>query len=69
VLEHADRMVAELRRYEKPVDYLVIEDEGHGFQHWKHQMTIKRKTEDFLAECIGGRSGGLDYYQLGSWAF
>jgi len=69
VLEHSDRMVSELRKYGKEVDYLVIDDEGHGFQHWKHQMTQYRKTEDFLAKCLGGRSGGLDYYQLGSWAF
>jgi hypothetical protein len=28
-----------------------------------------RKTEDFLASCLGGRSNGFDYYQLVSWAF
>ncbi len=69
VLEHSDRMVAALKEHDKEVEYLVIDDEGHGFQHWKHQMTLYRKTEDFLANCLGGRSGGLDFYQLGSWAF
>jgi len=28
-----------------------------------------RATEDFLAACLGGRSSGFDYYQLGSWLF
>jgi hypothetical protein len=28
-----------------------------------------RKTEDFLARCLGGRTSGFDYYQLGAWAF
>lgn len=69
VLEHSDRMVAALEEAGKPVEYIVIQDEGHGFNHWKHQMTRYRKTEDFLARCLGGRSGGLDFYQLGSWAF
>lgn len=69
VLEHSDRMVAALRASDKDVEYMVIQDEGHGFDHWKHQMTRYRKTEDFLADCLGGRSGGLDFYQLGSWAF
>lgn len=69
VREHSDRMVSALKAADKEVDYLVIDDEGHGFNHWKHQMTRYRKTEDFLAQCLGGRSGGLDFYQLGSWAF
>ena len=69
VLSHSDRMVAALQEAGKSVDYVVIDDEGHGFSHWKHEMTRFRKTEDFLASCLGGRSGGLDFYQLGSWAF
>lgn len=69
VIEHSDRMAAALRDANKEFEYLVIDDEGHGFSHWKHQMTRYRKTEDFLAHCLGGRSAGLDYYQLGSWMF
>jgi len=30
---------------------------------------VYRDTEDFLANCLGGRSSGFDYYQLGSWLF
>ncbi len=62
VREHSDRMVDALIAADKAVEYIVIDDEGHGFNHCKHQMTRYRKTEDFLANCPGGRSAGLDYY-------
>lgn len=67
--DQSDRMVEALEQAGKPVDYVVIGDEGHGFGHWKNQLTLYRKTEDFLASCLGGRSSGFDFYQLGSWAF
>lgn len=65
----SDRMVEALRVAGKPVDYLLIRGEGHHIRHWKNRLTLYRKTEDFLAGCLGGRSGGFDYYQLGSWMF
>lgn len=67
--EQSDRMVAALRAAGKPVDYLVIAGEGHRIRHWKNNLKVYRKTEDFLAECLGGRSSGFDFYQLGSWLF
>jgi len=67
--DQSDRMVEALEAAGKPVEYVVIGGEGHGFGHWKNQLTFYRKTEDFLADCLGGRSSGFDYYQLGSWAF
>jgi len=68
-INQSDRMVAALEAEGKEVEYVVIDDEGHGFHHWKNQLDLYRKTEDFLGECIGGRSSGFDFYQLGSWAF
>jgi|GEM_PF-6134444 len=65
----SDCRVAALEAAGKQIDYAVIGDEGHGFQHWKNRLTQFRKTEDFLATCLGGRSSGFDVYQLGSWAF
>ena len=53
----------------KPVEYLVIEGEGHRIRHWKNRLKVYRATEDFLADCLGGRSSGFDYYQLGGWLF
>ena len=67
--EQSDRMVAALRAAGKEVDYLVIKDEGHRIRHWKNRLTEYRAIEDFLAPCLGGRSSGFDYYQLGSWLF
>ena len=67
--QQSDRMVEALRKAGKPVDYMVISGEGHRIRHWKNRLKFYRKTEDFLAVCLGGRSSGFDYYQLGSWLF
>lgn len=68
-LDQSDRMVEALREAGKPVDYLVLTGEGHRIRHWKNRLRVYRETEDFLASCLGGRSSGFDYYQLGSWLF
>lgn len=65
----SDRMVQALRNAGKDVEYKLIEGEGHNIRHWKNRLDLYRDTEDFLAECLGGRSSGFDYYQLGSWLF
>lgn len=62
-------MVAALEAAGKDVEYYVIKDEGHRFRHWKNQLKYHRRVEDFLAQCLGGRTSGFDFYQLGSWAF
>lgn len=67
--EQSDRMAEALRAAGKPVEYIVISGEGHRIRHWKNRLKIYRATEDFLAQCLGGRSTGFDYYQLGSWLF
>jgi len=67
--EQSDMMVAAMKKAKKPVDYIVIKGEGHGFRHWKTRLKLYRHAEDFLAECLGGRSSGFDYYQLGTWMF
>lgn len=68
-LEQSEWMVAALRRAGKEVDYLTFTGDGHGNQKWSNNLAMYRKTEDFLAQCLGGRSSGFDYYQLGAWAF
>ena len=68
-IDQSDRMVSNLKAAGKDVNYIVIKGEGHGFDHWKNQLDYYRKAEDFLAQCLGGRSSGFDFYQLGSWAF
>ena len=65
IVEQSDRMVDALRNAGKDVKYIVIEDEGHGYLHWKNRMRYLREMEDFLADCLGGRSSGFDFYELG----
>ena len=68
-LEQSEWMVAALRKAGKAVDYVTFTGDGHGNQKWSNNLTMYRKTEDFLAKCLGGRTSGFDYYQLGAWAF
>jgi dipeptidyl aminopeptidase/acylaminoacyl peptidase len=68
-LEQSELMVAALKKEGKQVDYVTVKGDGHGNFKWNNNLTLFRKTEDFLAKCLGGRSSGFDYYQLGAWAF
>jgi dipeptidyl aminopeptidase/acylaminoacyl peptidase len=67
IKEHSDELVAALKRQGKPVEYLLFADEGHSIRRWQNKITMYRKMEDFLAQCLGGRSNGFDFYQLGTW--
>jgi dipeptidyl aminopeptidase/acylaminoacyl peptidase len=68
-LEQSELMVAALKKEGKQVDFVTVKGDGHGNFKWNNNMTLFRNTEDFLAKCLGGRSSGFDYYQLGAWAF
>ncbi|MES2950589.1 MAG: S9 family peptidase [Pseudomonadota bacterium] len=67
-LDQATRMVDALRAQGKPVELQVYKNAGHGPHRWPDKLDYFRKTEDFLAQCLGGRSSGFDLLQLGSWA-
>lgn len=68
-LEQSEWMVDALRKAGKEVEYVTFTGDGHGNLKWSNNLTMYRRTEDFLARCLGGRSSGFDYYQLGAWAF
>lgn len=68
-LNQSERMVAALRKLGKPVKYVTFAGDGHGNDKWSNNLAMYREMEDFLAGCLGGRSSGFDFYQLGSWAF
>ncbi|MBC8285267.1 MAG: S9 family peptidase [Nitrospinae bacterium] len=68
-IKYAEQMVQALKKAGKSVEYLPISGEGHSFQHWKNNLKIYRTIEDFLGTCLGGRSSGFDYFQLGAWVF
>lgn len=67
--DQAERMVEALRRAGKPVEYLAIEDMGHGMGWWAHQLAVLRRTEDFLHRCIGGRASRFDPFDAVSWVW
>lgn len=68
-LDQSTRMVEALRKAGKEVDFHVFKNTGHGIGTWPDRLSYYREIEDFLASCLGGRSGGFDYYQLGRVLF
>ncbi|MAG35441.1 MAG: S9 family peptidase [Dehalococcoidia bacterium] len=51
----SDQIVAAMRRNDRPVDYIVYADEGHGFLRPENRLHFFAKTEEFLAQHLGGR--------------
>jgi dipeptidyl aminopeptidase/acylaminoacyl peptidase len=62
-------MIAALEAAHKDVQSLALKNEGHLITRWPSNLRMYRRIEDFLAGCLGGRSSGFDYYELGAWAF
>ena len=62
--QDSDDVVNTLRQRGRPVTYLLFNNEGHAISKWRNRLAMWRETEDFLAQCLGGRSAGFDYYQL-----
>lgn len=52
----SDQIVKAMRDNGKPVEYIVFEDEGHGFQRPENSLRFFAATEQFLAKYLGGRS-------------
>jgi dipeptidyl aminopeptidase/acylaminoacyl peptidase len=55
VQAESDNIVAPLRERGVPVEYLVADDEGHGFENPENQVMLHRAIERHLAEHLGGR--------------
>jgi dipeptidyl aminopeptidase/acylaminoacyl peptidase len=62
--QDSDDVVAALRARKHPVEYLLFADEGHSISKWRNRLAMWRSIEDTFATCLGGRSGGFDFYQL-----
>ena len=56
VKEEADNIVASLAERGVEVEYLVADDEGHGFQNPENLVTMFHAIERHFAEHLGGRS-------------
>jgi dipeptidyl aminopeptidase/acylaminoacyl peptidase len=55
VAAESEQMVQALREANKPVDYVVYEDEGHGINRSANRHHFHGKAEEFLARHLGGR--------------
>lgn len=51
----ADQIVIALRERNYPVQYLLADDEGHGFARPVNNMAMFAESEKFLAKYLGGR--------------
>ena len=51
----SDQIVVAMRELGLPVEYLVMPDEGHGFQKPVNNMAFVAAMEKFLAKHLGGR--------------
>jgi dipeptidyl aminopeptidase/acylaminoacyl peptidase len=52
----SDQIVAALRKDNKPVEYIVYTDEGHGFARPENRLHFFAKAEEFLAKYLGSRA-------------
>ncbi|MDL5156247.1 S9 family peptidase [Actinomycetospora termitidis] len=55
VQAESDNIVASLRERGVPVEYLLADDEGHGFANPENQFRLYRAIEAHFAEHLGGR--------------
>jgi dipeptidyl aminopeptidase/acylaminoacyl peptidase len=46
----SDQIVERLRRKNMNIEYMVIEDEGHGFTKYSNVVKALKKSADFLVE-------------------
>ncbi len=52
----SDQIVGAMKEADIPVTYVLFPDEGHGFHKPENDIAFNAITENFLAECLGGRS-------------
>ena len=55
VKAESDNIVEALRARGVEVEYMVKDDEGHGFLNPENQIDLYRAAERFLARHLGGR--------------
>jgi dienelactone hydrolase len=52
----SDQIVQAMRKNGQPVEYIVFEDEGHGFQRPENSLRFYAAAEEFLSQYLGGRA-------------
>jgi dipeptidyl aminopeptidase/acylaminoacyl peptidase len=56
VRSESDDLVGPLRERGVPVEYIVADDEGHGFENPENQLRLHRAVERHFARHLGGRA-------------
>ncbi|MCC5930109.1 MAG: S9 family peptidase [Cyclobacteriaceae bacterium] len=51
----ADQIIVAMRERNIPVEYILADDEGHGFRRPVNNMAYMAAAEEFLAKHLGGR--------------
>ncbi len=51
----SDQIVNAMQQANKPVEYILYADEGHGFARPQNRLHFYAKAEEFLAKYLGGR--------------
>jgi len=67
--EQAEEFEKALLRSDKQVNAHYLEKMGHSYHRWQDRVTRARLFEDFLAEHLGGRSGGRDWAEIAARYF
>jgi len=58
-VRESDQIVAAMNAKKIPVTYVVFPDEGHGFARPVNSIAFNAVTENFLAQCLGGRAEAI----------
>ncbi len=56
--EESNQIVEKLRQKNKPVEYILLEDEGHGFSKVVNQINVFKKEITFLEKYLKGGENG-----------
>ncbi|MBV8885894.1 MAG: prolyl oligopeptidase family serine peptidase, partial [Chroococcidiopsidaceae cyanobacterium CP_BM_RX_35] len=51
----SDQIVAAMQQANRPVEYVLYTDEGHGFARPENRLHFYAIAEEFLAKYLGGR--------------
>lgn len=67
-VRESDQIVQALAARNIPVTYVLFPDEGHGFARPVNNIAFNAVTENFLAQCLGGRAETIGDTLKGSTA-
>lgn len=67
--EQTEEFERALQKAGKAVSAHYLEKSGHGYHRWQDRVTYARLVEDFLAEHLGGASGGRDWSEIAAKYF